>query len=56
MERRSDRAGHALRAPSRLHAFNRYEIKYLAPATVVSDLRHELAARLDLDTYGVSGG
>ena len=25
-------AGHALRAPSRLHAFNRYEIKYLVPS------------------------
>lgn len=53
---RHDEAGHALRAPSRLHAFNRYEIKYLAPTAVVTDLRHELAARLDLDGHGVSGG
>ncbi|MEH1126452.1 hypothetical protein [Micromonospora sp. CPCC 206061] len=32
-------AGHALRAPSKLHAFNRYEIKYLADHSMVDELR-----------------
>jgi hypothetical protein len=51
-----DRAGHALRAPSTLHAFNRYEIKYVMPADAVPALRTELARRLDVDSHGVSGG
>ncbi|MFJ8582028.1 polyphosphate polymerase domain-containing protein [Micromonospora sp. NPDC093277] len=51
-----DDGGHALRAPSKLHAFNRYEIKYLMPSTAVSALRTELAGRLDLDSNGLSGG
>jgi hypothetical protein len=54
--RSDDRTGHALRAPSRLHAFNRYEIKYLMPGTALPALRTELAGRLDLDSHGVSGG
>lgn len=45
-------AGHLLRT----HAFNRYEIKYLMPADAVPTLRHALAARLDVDSHGVSGG
>jgi len=45
--RAADRAGHALRAPSRLHAFNRYEIKYLLPVTEVPGLRRDLAGRMD---------
>lgn len=49
-------AGHALRAPSRLHAFNRYEIKYLVDQSLVDDLRRELAERLDLDRYAAGGG
>lgn len=48
--------GHVLRAPSKLHAFNRYEIKYLVDQALVAELRHELAARLDLDRYATSGG
>jgi hypothetical protein len=51
-----DDIGHALRAPSAMHAFNRYEVKYLIPADAVPTLRHELAARLDVDSHGVSGG
>jgi hypothetical protein len=51
-----DDIGHALRAPSAMHAFNRYEVKYLMPADAVPALRHELAARLDVDSHGVSGG
>ncbi|GIG93318.1 VTC domain-containing protein [Plantactinospora endophytica] len=54
--RSDDHAGHALRAPSRLHAFNRYEIKYLMPSTAVPELRRELARRLDVDSHGVGGG
>lgn len=49
-------AGHALRAPSRLHAFNRYEIKYLVPATAAPALRAELAGRLDRDSHGGERG
>ncbi|GAA4461291.1 polyphosphate polymerase domain-containing protein [Phytohabitans houttuyneae] len=52
----SAEAGHALRAPSRLHAFNRYEIKYLVPREILDDLRDELRHRLDLDTYAAAGG
>ena len=52
----TDEAGHALRAPSRLHAFNRYEIKYLVPSADVPALRDEFTSRLDLDSYGGSGG
>ncbi|MDW5323713.1 polyphosphate polymerase domain-containing protein [Plantactinospora sp. KLBMP9567] len=54
--RSGDHVGHALRAPSALHAFNRYEIKYLMPSTAVPALRTELARRLDVDSHGVGGG
>ncbi|MEO3772009.1 polyphosphate polymerase domain-containing protein [Micromonospora sp. B9E7] len=54
--RSDDHVGHALRAPSRLHAFNRYEIKYLMPSTAVPVLRRALASRLDADSHGVGGG
>src|SRR5688572_27990338 len=37
----SDRGGHALRAPSPLHAFNRYEIKYLVPTSRLTALREQ---------------
>ncbi|MGW5074810.1 vacuolar transporter, partial [Rhodococcus sp. NPDC004095] len=32
---------------SKLHAFNRYEIKYLVDELKVPELRRELAARMD---------
>lgn len=51
-----DHVGHALRAPSKLHSFNRYEIKYLLPSTRLPRLREELTARLDLDSHGANGG
>ncbi|GAA3194874.1 polyphosphate polymerase domain-containing protein [Dactylosporangium siamense] len=51
-----DHVGHALRAPSRLHAFNRYEIKYLMPGTALPALRAELDRRLDRDSHGTDGG
>ena len=53
---RSDEAGHALRAASTLHAFNRYEIKYLVPSVEVPALRAELMSRLDLDDNCGDGG
>ncbi|GAA4239911.1 hypothetical protein GCM10022254_62620 [Actinomadura meridiana] len=48
--------GHRLRAPSRLHAFNRYEIKYLVDAAKVDDLRDELDRRLDRDDHSGDHG
>lgn len=41
--------GSRFRAPSKLHAFNRYELKYLIPVTQVADVRAELAARMEVD-------
>lgn len=41
--------GSRFRAPSELHAFNRYELKYLVPAEQTDDVRAELAARMDSD-------
>jgi hypothetical protein len=52
----SDQAGHALRAPSPLHAFNRYEIKYLVDSSRAPAIRDELRARLDLDDHAAGGG
>ncbi|GIE95656.1 polyphosphate polymerase domain-containing protein [Paractinoplanes rishiriensis] len=49
-------AGHALRAPSRLHAFNRYEIKYLVDRSLVDELRAEFRHRLDVDEFAGQGG
>jgi hypothetical protein len=54
--RGDDHVGHALRAPSALHAFNRYEIKYLVPAVDVAALREKLAARMDADSHGSASG
>ena len=41
---------------SRLHAFNRYEIKYFVDELRVPELRRELAARMDTDPYSPHGG
>jgi SPX domain protein involved in polyphosphate accumulation len=54
--RASDGGGHALRAPSALHAFNRYEIKYLVPTSRLPALREQLLARLDRDRFCDQGG
>lgn len=43
--------GGGLRAPSRLHAFNRYELKYLVPSDQVGDIRAELTERMQRDAY-----
>ncbi len=39
-----------------MHAFNRYEIKYLLPSTRIPRLREELVNRLDFDSHGADGG
>lgn len=41
---------------SKLHAFNRYEIKYFVDELKVPELREELAARMDTDPYSPHGG
>ena len=41
---------------SKLHAFNRYEIKYFVDEMRVPELRRELAARMDSDPYSPRGG
>ncbi len=41
---------------SRLHAFNRYEIKYFVDEMRVPELRRELAARMDSDPHSPHGG
>ncbi|MFV2197230.1 polyphosphate polymerase domain-containing protein [Nocardiopsis sp. LOL_012] len=48
--------GDRLRAPGRLHAFNRYEIKYLVPVGKVADIRAELAGRMLVDRNAGPGG
>jgi len=44
-------AGHRLRAPSALHAFNRFELKYLVPQSQVEAIREELSERMERDPY-----
>jgi SPX domain protein involved in polyphosphate accumulation len=46
----------ALRAPSPLHAFNRYEIKYLVTEEQVPRVREELSRRMDGDAHARHGG
>ncbi len=41
---------------SKLHAFNRYEIKYFVDELRVPELRRELAAHMDSDPYSPHGG
>ncbi|WP_326549491.1 polyphosphate polymerase domain-containing protein [Micromonospora sp. NBC_01813] len=52
----AERAGHALRGATRLHAFNRYEIKYLVDNAAVPALRERLAGRLGRDSHAGVGG
>jgi SPX domain protein involved in polyphosphate accumulation len=51
-----DHGGHALRAPSRLHAFNRYEIKYLVRDVDVPAARAELSRRMERDSHSPTTG
>ncbi|MFR9730622.1 polyphosphate polymerase domain-containing protein [Saccharopolyspora sp. MS10] len=44
-------AGSRLRAPGKLHAFNRYELKYLVPAAQVAEIRAEITARMEADHH-----
>nr|WP_240529692.1 polyphosphate polymerase domain-containing protein [Streptomyces mangrovisoli] len=41
---------------SRLHAFNRFELKYLVPVEQAADIRDELAERMDQDLHSPVGG
>lgn len=53
---RTPRATGYLQTASRLHAFNRYEIKYLVDEFDVPRLHEELVARMDTDPYSPIGG
>ncbi len=44
------------RVASRLHAFNRYELKYLVPVDEAESIRDELARRMDRDVHSPQGG
>ncbi|MCC2336095.1 polyphosphate polymerase domain-containing protein [Cellulomonas wangsupingiae] len=41
---------------SRLHAFNRFEIKYLVPQTQADEIRAELGRHMDEDAYSGASG
>lgn len=43
--------GERLRAPGKLHSFNRYELKYLVPVEQIDPIREELAQRMVRDPY-----
>ncbi|MGW2476238.1 VTC domain-containing protein [Streptomyces sp. NPDC001665] len=45
-----------LHVASRLHAFNRYELKYLVPVELAAELRDELGERMDRDLNSPAGG
>ncbi|MFJ4621156.1 polyphosphate polymerase domain-containing protein [Streptomyces sp. NPDC088812] len=45
-----------LRVASRLHAFNRYELKYLVPVDQAARIRDELGERMDQDLHSPVGG
>ncbi|WP_329549324.1 polyphosphate polymerase domain-containing protein [Streptomyces sp. NBC_01356] len=46
----------ALQVASRLHAFNRYELKYLVPVDQAAAIREELGERMDQDPHSPVGG
>ncbi|MEU4770188.1 polyphosphate polymerase domain-containing protein [Actinosynnema sp. NPDC023794] len=48
--------GHVLRAPNKLRAFNRYEIKYLVAVDQVAAMREEIEHRLDRDPHSTETG
>ncbi|MFJ9598644.1 polyphosphate polymerase domain-containing protein [Streptomyces althioticus] len=45
-----------LHVASRLHAFNRFELKYLVPVERAAEIRDELAERMDRDAHSPVGG
>lgn len=48
--------GDALHVASRLHAFNRFELKYLVPVEQAAEIRDELAERMERDAHSPVGG
>lgn len=48
--------GEALHVASRLHAFNRFELKYLVPVEQAAQIRDELAERMERDAHSPVGG
>ncbi|MEU6444718.1 polyphosphate polymerase domain-containing protein [Streptomyces sp. NPDC047046] len=49
-------AAEPLHVASRLHAFNRFELKYLVPVEEAAEIREELAERMDADEHSPVGG
>lgn len=48
--------GHRLRAPGALHAFNRFELKYLVPRSQLEAIREELTGRMEPDPHAGPSG
>lgn len=55
-EGRGDAPGEVPHVASRLHAFNRFELKYLVPVEQAAQIREELAERMDRDPHSPAGG
>lgn len=47
----SNDLSHRLREPSSMHAFNRYELKYLVPTDQIEPVRQELTQRMQRDPH-----
>lgn len=43
-------------APSKLHSFNRYELKYLVPESIVPALREAFSSRMERDAHAGEAG
>lgn len=56
MTNRPNNVSHQLRAPGKLHAFNRYELKYLVPAEQIPAIRGELTERMERDPHAGPDG
>ncbi|MYU26392.1 VTC domain-containing protein [Streptomyces sp. SID8352] len=53
---RAEAPGDTLHVASRLHAFNRFELKYLVPVDRAAEIRDELAERMEWDPHSPPGG
>jgi SPX domain protein involved in polyphosphate accumulation len=53
---RANDEGHALRGPTSLRSFNRYEVKYLVPVSEVAEILPTIEQRLDRDPYSGATG
>lgn len=51
-----NKLSHELRAPGKLHSFNRYELKYLVPAEQIPAIRQELTDRMERDPHAGERG